>query len=104
MSNFDKSEKKIVKPKSNQDLIEIKEFDTEKRKSKGSYNPLKRNSLENKKENQPNFLDFVQIVFKQFREKIWNKIDDENKICCVCTSFCCCFIFFLLFYTFFIIG
>ena len=104
MSSLDISGNINGKPPINQSLIEVEESKNEIRDYKISYHPVKTNTKVNISKNQLGFKEYANIVWKQFREKIWNKVDNENKVCCIFSSICCCFIFIMLFYTFFILG
>lgn len=114
MSNLDSSGKTLEKPQANQALIEVDEHevrnsDSGKRLVK-TYNQVKKveekeniKGYENKG-NEKGFAEYIEIGKKMFKEKIWDNVSDDNKVCCVCSSICCCFIFVMLFYSFFIKG
>ena len=102
-TNTSKVRKELDKPEMKQALIEVKETNTSKKESLRSVNSNQHpNNTDNN--NKLGIEDYAKLVWNQFKEKIWNKVDDENKICCVCSSTCCFFIFFFLFYSLFIQG
>jgi hypothetical protein len=114
MSNLDSSGKNIEKPQINQALIEVEEHETKKKDSvrriSRNYNQLKKIEENEGKQGlesidkEKGIEDYIRQGKKVFKEKIWDNVSDDNKICCVCSSICCCFIFVMLFYSFLIKG
>ncbi len=114
MSNLDSSGENIEKPQINQALIEVDEHETKKtdsvRRISRNYNQLKKIEENEGKQGlesavkEKGIEDYIRLGMQLFKEKIWDNVSDDNKICCVCSSFCCCFIFVMLFYSFFIRG
>lgn len=108
MSNLDNTGKNQDKSEIKQHLIDIEKTSTKNneltRGEKTNQSERNLKEITNNTENNLGIEDYARISWKFFMEKIWNKVDDENKVCCVCSSMCCCFIIIFLFYTLFILG